>query len=59
MTEEISENVKKMLEWVNAGNTVSDFFLKRLGFDDETIRYYLDHKILYKRDDGKYILNRG
>ncbi len=56
----ISKNVKKIVEWVNSGNTVSDHFLKtRLSLDEEEIRYYLDHKILYRRTDGKYILNRG
>lgn len=56
----ISKNVKKIVEWVNSGNTVSGYFLKtRLGLDEEEIRYYLDHKILYRRTDGKYILNRG
>ncbi len=56
----ISENVKEMIEWINSGNTVSEHFLKsRLGFDDDTIRYYLKHKVLYRRNDGKYILNKG
>ena len=57
---EISRNVRQMSKWVDAGNIITEHFLKtRLKFDDDTIRFYLDHKVLYERNDGKYILNRG
>lgn len=57
---EIRRNVKQMAKWIAVGNTITDYFLKsRLGFDADMIRYYLDHKIIYKRSDGKYILNKG
>ena len=56
----ISDSVKNMEIWINSGNTISDYFLKkRLGFDDDMIKYYLDHKVLFRRIDGNYILNRG